>query len=438
MQRLTHLLLQIMIICLAAIIMLLPFHAFISTWGGSQIGPLLVWKSWKEILLVLLVPLVIAYLCIKPDAWRLLWRRWVNKLIILYFIMTGVFAVTSDASIEAAVAGTMMNLRFLAIFLLAQLVAASDHPWIVYVKKWIQPWLLTSSILVCILAVLQVSVLDKNFLTQFGYDKLHTIAPYALLDENAGALRAFSTLSGPNDLGAYLLLPLALAAALFWKNRRDILALAMLVIGTVTLFLTGSRSAWIGAFCALAMLALLQVPRKQMMTWLKVGALPLVAAGVLFLWLATIVPVLRLAIFHSSPGDAHLLEGSSQEHWNAVVAGLQNAFYHPFGQGVGIAGPASAYNTYAPPMIAENYFIQLAQEVGWYGLALFLAITVALVRQLWARRAEVLPCALLASFVGLSSIGLFLHVWADDPMAMVWWAVAGLVAFSAPAKRSKT
>jgi len=36
---------------------------------------------------------------------------------------------------------------------------------------------------------------------------------------------------------------------------------------------------------------------------------------------------------------------------------------------------------------------------------------------------------LLASFIGLSVVGLFLHVWADDPTAMTWWGLAGLLAF---------
>ena len=37
------------------LMVLMPFHAFISTWGGSTVGPYQVWKVWKEILLVALV-----------------------------------------------------------------------------------------------------------------------------------------------------------------------------------------------------------------------------------------------------------------------------------------------------------------------------------------------------------------------------------------------
>ena len=34
---------------------------------------------------------------------------------------------------------------------------------------------------------------------------------------------------------------------------------------------------------------------------------------------------------------------------------------------------------------------------------------------------------LFASGVGLSVVGVWLHVWADDPIALSWWALAGAV-----------
>src|SRR5215216_5352542 len=42
-----------------AIIAFIPFHAFISTWGGSVTGDILVWKSWKEIGLCIAMPIAV-------------------------------------------------------------------------------------------------------------------------------------------------------------------------------------------------------------------------------------------------------------------------------------------------------------------------------------------------------------------------------------------
>ena len=52
-----------------------------------------------------------------------------------------------------------------------------------------------------------------DFLTHFGYNKDTTIAPYDLIDANPNAPRAFATLRGPNDYGAYLILPLVIVLA---------------------------------------------------------------------------------------------------------------------------------------------------------------------------------------------------------------------------------
>lgn len=431
--RLAQGLLCIFAAVLAGIIVLLPFHAFFSTWGGTVVGPLELWKSWKELALLALVPLVVLYLFLRPDVLRILWGRWLNKLIAAYVLLHALWAVPSPSGIAATLAGLAFNLRFLAIFVLAQLIVAAAPPWLHGLKKLLMPTLLGVVVIIGALAVAQVSFLPADFLAQFGYDKNTTIAPYILVDENQDALRAFATLRGPNALGAYLLLPLALALALVIDQRRNILAGAALGLGAVALALTNSRSAWLGAVVMLAVLACVWRPSKRVLKWLAWGAVPAVAVGALGIWWATTVPVVRLIVFHSSPGDSSLLEGSSEKHWQATYDGAQDALQKPFGQGVGTAGPASFYSD--SPKIAENYFVQIMQEVGVAGVAVFVAINALLVAQLWRQRYELWPKLLLASFAGLTIINLFLHGWADDPTAMTWWALAGLHVFVSHAQQ---
>lgn len=428
MERTANLLLKGLLVALVVILALLPVHAFVSTWGGTAIGPLLVWKAWKEILLVILLPAVIAYLVVRPDVAVLLARRWVNWLVVAYIAVHGVWAVASSASQEAVLAGLLFNLRFLVMFLLAQAIVASGHPWVHKLKQLVGPLLLTVTVVIATLAVVQVTLLPADFLSQFGYNKDTTIAPYILIDQNPDALRAFATLRGPNDLGAYLLTPLALAAVLVVADRRNVLAGLALGLGLAALVATGSRSAWLGALCMGLVLLWLWVPKPQLIKIMRVSLLPLLMALGLFLWLSTTVPALRLAVFHSSPGEP-LLEGSTQKHWEATATGVADALAHPWGQGVGTAGPASFYN-HATPKIAENYFVQIGQEVGALGVLLFVAICGFVAFHLWQQRRELWPKVLLASFVGLTAINLLLHGWSDDPMAMTWWALAGLYAFN--------
>ena len=426
-----------LIVALGVILVLLPLHGFISTWGGTTIGPLPIWKSWKELLLLAMLPLLFAYCHARPEVAKRVSSSWLTRLVLLYVLINLGFAALSPASPAAVAAGLLMNLRFVAILLLAMVVAAANDGWMDKVKKWLEPWLFMTTIVLALLAIAQVTVLPKDFLVQFGYDTNTTIAPYVLVDDNTDALRAFSTMRGPNPLGAYLILPLILAALAMWREPRNMLAGLALGLGTAGLVMTSSRSAWLGVLVALLVLIALSEPFKKLLTGMAWLLVPVVSLGFIFLWVAANVPSLRLAVFHSSTGDLSLTEGSINAHFRATTDGIVDALNHPLGQGVGTSGPATAYNTATEPRMPENYFVQLAQEVGFIGLALFVAICSVLSYKLWLRRRETWPRVLLASFVGLMVVNLFLHGWSDDPTAMTWWAIAGLFVFAQPKADTK-
>ena len=413
-----------MAISVVVIVALMPLHAFVSTWLGTSIGPLLVWKSWKEILLALMIPLVAWFCALRPDIARAVWGRLVNKLIGLYLLLHLTLALVSKASAEAVVAGLLMNLRFLAIFVLVQVIVEARPYYVQRLKNVIPRWLLWVGLGLGALALLQVYVLPRDFFVQFGYNKDITIAPYILVDQNPNVLRAFATMRGPNTLGAYLLLPLAAALYLIRHKRHDLLGWATIVVGFVAVYLTGSRSAWLGLLTTIVVLALLIVPRHRVAYWAKRLIVPAIILVALVGWAAVSVPRLRLAIFHSSPGDISLTEGSNDKHWEATKAGIIDVVRHPLGSGPGSAGPASFYNT-SGPKLAEDYYVQIAQEIGLVGLGLFLWINFLTLRRI-VRHSALLPSVLVASFAGISLVNLFLHGWADDPTALTWWALAGL------------
>lgn len=405
------------------VLVLVPIHAFISTWGGTAIGPLLLWKAWKEVLLAVLVPLVVSFCILRPDIAKTIWQRKANQLISLYVLLHVILSLSSTASTEAVIAGLMMNLRFFAIFVLVQVIAEGVPAKLGRFKDFAVTFLLWVAVGLGVLAILQVFVLPKDFLVSFGYNKDSTIAPYLLVDQQPDALRAFATMRGPNTLGEYLLLPIAIAVYTLYKNKRAWLAWIALSLGLIAEFLTGSRSAWIGLVVAIAMLGGTILPRVHFVRWLKLGIVPIVLLLALVGWAAVNVPQVRLAIFHSQPSDSSLIEGSTEKHWQATWEGVQDVVRHPWGSGPGSAGPASFYNN-SNPKLSENYYVQIAQEVGWIGLGLFVAICTLVVTRI-VRRGGLLPSALVASFAGLTIINIFLHGWADDPTALTWWALAG-------------
>ncbi|MGD8373699.1 MAG: O-antigen ligase family protein [Candidatus Woesebacteria bacterium] len=415
----------IMLISFVVILVLLPLHAFLSTWLGTTIGPLLFWKSWKEIWLVLLVPLVILYLCLKPEIYKILYARLVNKVAVLFALVNVVLAATTArVATEAILVGLAMNLRFLAMFLLAQILIESGNKWAAKIKQLVPAWLLLVVIFLSVLAILQVTLLPKDFLSAFGYAKEVTIAPYIVLDDNPDALRAFATMRGPNTLGAYLLIGLAFAGYNVVKRKNMVLSLSSLSLGLIVLFLTGSRSAWLAAVLMLIVGAVTLLPMAQVEKWAKLLVLPVIVTGGVLIWASVNVPALRLAIFHSSPSDPYLFEGSTEDHWQATISGIQGIAQNPIGNGPGYAGPASFYNN-GQAIITEDYFVQLGQEVGVLGLGLFLVICVIVSRELLKNK-DANSHILLISFIGLTFMCIFQHTWADDPTGMTWWALAGL------------
>jgi len=406
------------------ILALLPFHAFVSTWGGAALGPLEVWKSWKEILLLVCLGVSAVYLYRQG---RL--KAFVSdKLVWLIFGYAGLHLLLwliFRPERDAAMAGLLINLRFLGMFLLSLVVLTFVRPRQLWQAALIV--VVAGGTTVLTFAALQLTLLPADFLRHFGYGA-HTIAPVTTLDDNHAIIRLQSTLRGPNPLGQYLILIAVLLLPVLRSARKQVIAF-WLGMTAIILFYTYSRSAWIGVAAAVGTFAALQLTRIR-----KPGRLFWISGGVVAA--LSIVVLLALphssfvqnAILHNKQGDSDA--GSTVEHFNAAQRSLRHIAEHPFGQGPGSAGPASFYG--AQPNIPENYFLQLTEELGVVGIALFVAINGVVVARLWRVRQDVWAAAWLAAFVGISVVNLFLHGWADETTAMMWWALAAVLLHSTP------
>jgi O-antigen ligase len=403
------------------IIALIPFHAFISTWGGSTIGPLEVWKSWKEILLLVDLFVACGYL------WKrgLLKRFFSDKLVWLVFAYAALHLLLwllLRPPLRAAFAGILMNLCFFAIFLLAGVLTTFvERHQLLRVCLYV---VLGGGLLAIFFGLLQATVLPKDFLVHFGYSKA-TITPYTTLDSNESIVRLQSFLRGPNPLGQYLILIAAVLAGIWKKARKWMVAIAFIAL-LVVLALTYSRSAALALAAAWVIWVWLQIPSRALRRKVVIGGTVLLA--VIVGAIAIVLPhsiALQNAILHNKQHDTDA--GSTSVHFTAQVETLKLIGHHPFGQGPGTFGPASFY---APtPHIPEDYYLQIAGEIGVIGLAMFVTIIVVTAWRLWPHRQEFWPQILLVSLVGISVINLLLHGWADDTTAILWWGIAGLFAF---------
>ena len=410
---------------LGMVFVLLPFHAFISTWGGTAIGPLWLWKSWKELLLTALFLLLLAWLVSSPQRLRVLFSKSYVLLLGLYVLLTLVLTAVffGENGSEATTAGLAMNLRYLLVAVLAYalfLYGGLGESWL---KRSVW-FLVVAGTLVAILGIIQVLLLPSDFLARFGYDEA-TISPATLIDDNPDLLRAFATLRGPNDFGAFLILPIV--AVIAYSKRLPAWAVVTpMFFMSWALVLSSSRSAWLGALAAIAVFASVYATKRLSRRSILSGLAALILVGVVGLYAAINLPILRMAIFHSSPGDSSLTEGSTDDHLTATLSGIERVAASPFGCGPGCAGPASYYGD--NPKISENYFVQIAEEVGVLGLVLFAALLIVIGRRLFRlARSQILARVLLAVLAGHVIIGLLLHVWADDPLSMTWWLLIGAV-----------
>lgn len=406
----------------AAIFVLLPFHALFTAWLGSNFHHFDLFRIWKELLLTP-VALACLWLVYRDKKLRACWNNSpLVALILLYVLLhllLGAFALQAHkVTSTALIYGLLTNLRFLIFFLVCAVVTAYSD-WLL--KHW-QKLILWPAYAVIIFGLLQLTVLPKDFLTHFGYGP-GTIPAIQTVDQKLDYIRVLSTLRGPNPLGAYLVLVMTVLFALWLAGKRRLEYGIWALLSGVTLFFTYSRSAWLGL--ALSVVVLL---------WLSVRGvfgrrLILIATASGLIVLAGLIIVLRdndfiqNTVFHTNEHSVSATS-SNEVRSTALETGVKSLWDEPLGRGPGTAGPASFRNN--QPRIAENYFLQIGQEVGVIGLGLFVAINVFVAWSLYRTRHALLSQVLLASLAGLMLVNMFSHAWADDTLALVWWGLAGI------------
>lgn len=398
-----------------ALLLLMPFHAFLSVWLGALTGKQSLIQSWKEILLLTMAAAAL-YLVYRKPSYRAKIRHPLIWLISAYGIYSVILTFILGQELVPAAFGIKTNFGYLLALILAYLVATKG------LIRQSRTIILTTSAAVAAFAALLATVLPRDFLTRFGYGP-ETVLPYQLLTANVDAIRIPSTLGGANQLGSFLILPLALVVMLMIKKFRWWQPLLFLLL-TFALMHTFSRSAWVGAIAAVLLTIFLHLNRKMKFVFAAGIAFAAILAAIALVGAIKADHPIEDYVLHGT-AETYKVAGSDSERSDSQERGINLILTQPIGYGLGTSGPASTRDTM--PVITENLYLQIGIETGLLGLILFIGIMVAL--GLYLLRSESVPDSkpLLAALVGISLINLVLHGWADSSTSLIYFAFAGLV-----------
>jgi hypothetical protein len=407
-----------------ALLVYMPFHVFLVQSLSLVTGGLEVWKIGKD---VLLFGVVLFTICI------VFWQKQGTKLFYwLLGISAGYFglhillwALYPDLYERSALLGIIYNVR-LPGFLLLGYGAVLLNPTKFVFRSILKMVIVVSSV-VAFLGVLQY-FLPKDILTHVGYSLDRGVRPAFFIDDNPDLPRIMSTLREPNALAAYLLLPftaLTLFVLRVRDQRRRIICAMLWILHAAALFLTFSRSAWLGALLAGAIVIWWQCSSlfvRLVRRWWHV--LVVMVVGVAVFGVTQLNnQFVRSYITHSTPEAVQDLD-SNDYHWLFVRQGIEGIVAWPLGHGPGTAGIVSIQNP-AGSFLTENYYVQIGYEVGVLGLGIFIALSALVYVRLY-RRHDAIGVVLLASFWAYVVTNMLLHTWSNEAVAAQWWLLAGM------------
>ncbi len=410
---------------IAFILVIMPFHAFLTVWMNSFIGHYTIIRLWKEILILTLLLPCLFFLSLKYNLKKLSKTSILIYLSIVYVLLSlviGLIAyITHNVSLKALGYGLDINLRYIIFFWLCVYISKNTS-WLK--ANWLS-FLIIPGLIVIIFGLLQHYLLPADFLIHFGYGS-STIVPFQTVDSNINYIRLQSTLRGANLLGVYLII---IIPAIFYKLYKSkkianrILWGLSFLSSLIVMYYSYSRSSYIGLFITLSILVWLLGSHKYRKIILIGSSLILllsVGAFIIFRNNQTI----QDTFLHTSSNSKSVVS-SNHNHASSTSTGLRDVVHQPLGRGVGTAGPASLYNNH-PARIAENYYLQITQEVGIIGLMLFVGILAVIAVSLYINRQDSLSLILIVSLAGISFVNLLSHAWADDTLSIVWFGFAGI------------
>ena len=404
----------------------MPFHIFLAQSLSLPTGGLDVWKVAKDFVTIFLLVFAIVFALYNQK----LRDNKIFRITLILAIVYGLlhfltYIFSKQTSLSVAMLASTYNNRLFWYFLIAFVGVrlVKDKNIDVRVIKLI----LAVSTLVCLLGLLQW-FLPKDILTHFGYSIERGVKPNFFINDDINYPRIMSTIRDPNSLGAFLILPTLLLASLYGKVKKEKKQLirGLLLLHALILLLTFSRAAWLGII--ISGLTLLIISNKKKASFLlKQYWMILVGLIILFgvgLYSQRQSYFVRSVVFRIDDKNKPTDPDSDQLHVYFIEKGVNGVMQKPTGYGPGTAGIVSIQNENGGTL-TENYYIQIAHEVGVFGLLIFV-MAWGYVIKLLVQAKSVLGTTLIASACAYAVMAMVMHLWSNEAVATQWWLLAGV------------
>lgn len=389
-------------ILIVILVCFLPLSAWLVSMSGKS-----VLSGGRDLLILLLFVLAL------PRLWRLVIQKQIEPelLLAIGFIF---WTFLSFIWREASFAQWLKGLRFISLPILLFLSVRCLEIAAQY-KEVVLKAVAISAAVICALCGLELVGISLPLATSHsGVGALSA----AHVVQGTSLLRLQAILAGPNALGLYFIAVIGYAiwAVLLQKRWGWVLLIATCLL----LPLTFSRSSLVGLLSMGICIGYLATAKR----YGKMAAL-VVTVIVMFCMSAAVygleqrshafVPLLT----HEDSSQLRVVQ--YQRIWNSSSEiGL-------LGRGPGTAGPASQNRLDGGPNHwTENTYLDVFEELGLVGLALYLGLFAAVLKRSWERQKTPLGLAVLVVSVGFAVTGLFINSGTGQAGICLFWLLAAL------------
>ncbi|MBS9775192.1 O-antigen ligase family protein [Candidatus Gracilibacteria bacterium] len=360
----------------------------------------------------------------------LVWEYWkakklpkFDKLDYLIFAFIGygiIITLVNGLGLKSIIYGG----RYDFMFLIVMLIYKHSGTFLQATKEELIKVFLISGGISLFLAILFKFTMKEEFLVNFGFVNYQGnwtfeggVPNYHGL-EGTGMRRFQGVFDGPNQMAYFLILFSGLFLYL-QKNKNQYYVWLFGGLMLLFLFLTYSRSAFLGTATAIGLLILSQA--KYLFVHYKKYFIIIITC--LFLVCST-----SMYLFRDTLNNIIFRHGSTKGHIDRMIVGVERFTQKPLGAGLAESGPA--YRAIYPEKqtkddeyfyIPESWYIQLLTEGGVIYFSLFFAIIGILLWELYKESKVV-----FASFVAILVMNIFLHIFEASYLSISLFLFIGL------------
>jgi O-Antigen ligase len=407
---------------LAFLFLLMPLHTLtfniLKVDSGLSESIIVFLSMWKEFVIAALALNVVARVMSRGKL-RITQPQF--AFIVLAFILLGVIVVLYSPYLLPALYGFRGTFEpFFVLLLILALPLDSK------LLERLLMGAIGTGVLISLFAIYEVFLLGFEFV-------FHYYAIGGVLSTSFGFMggrfqRAMGTFASPNQFSLYLTYLITLVFNLYLRNKErknQMFMLGAALIMVFALVLTVSRSGWFAAMAALFF---------SYLVWRRKGKLTLLVLTILFPFSILLV---GLGLDQFLLSTVSLQEVSALGRIELTSYNIQTILQNPFGVGLGLVGARAGQLQGLPSRVTyatESYYLQLAMELGWLGLAMFCLITgfagLLLYHQIYVLRSSVARGLTVAALACLLAACVHAFLIPDLQDITVGTYVWGLVAIA--------